>query len=228
MLFEDLKNDTDKKTLVLLDDIYKKTSLKNRIALFSSTLIHLAKIQMNKTEEYKIKNNLEFKNKRQKMIIDIDNLDNDNEPSNIIKKNFYFFSINKEFKEKIDPYIQEYSEAFLISELTSEIVKTNNKFSIFNTYQIKVVENNSFETDEDYFFKNSIYISKQNGLNTDLFIKALEIQNRIIEKNKMPINYQLINNYFKFFETKKMDLKDLQDVKKLYTIINELNKLKEN
>jgi hypothetical protein len=228
LILNNQNNNKDKKCLVLFDDIYKKTSFKNRLALFSSTLIHLAKISLNKTEEYKIKNGLEFKNKRQKMEKNCESFQMDYENSDNQRNNIFLFTVNTNFKEKITPYIQNYAEAFQFAEFVSDIIKVQDKFSILNTFQIKLVESNNLEIDVNQFFKNSIYISKQNGLNNDLFVKALEILTNINEKQLLQPNYSLVNKYIKFLKTGSLNMKEIDDLKKMYILINGMNTVKDN
>ena len=226
LILTNQNNKKDKKCLVLLDDIYKKTSHKNRVALFSSTLIHLAKIMMNKTEEFKILNGLEYRNKRQKREVDCENIQLENEIIENQKNNIYIFTINNNFKEKIIPYIHNYTEAFQFAEFVSDIVKIQDKFSILNTFQIKLLENYDIELDVNHFFKNSIYISKQNGLTSDLFVKALEIFTNINEKQLLQPNYSLVNKYIRFLKSDSLNIKKLDDMGKLYMLINGIKDLK--
>lgn len=213
---------------MLFDDIYKKTSFKNRVSLFSSTLIYLAKISLNKTEEYKIKNGLEFKNKRQKLEVNVENIQTENENSDTQRNNTFLFTVNSDFKEKIIPFIQEYTEAFQFAEFVSDIIKVQDKFSILNTFQIKLLENNNLEIDVNHFFKNSIYISKQNGLNNDLFVKALEILTNINEKQLLQPCYSLVNKYIRFLKTGNLNIKQVDDSKKMYMLINGINIVKDS
>ncbi len=228
MILSNQNSNKDKKCLVLFDDIYKKTSFKNRVALFSSTLIHLAKISLNKTEEYKIKNGLEFKNKRQKIEINCEDLLMGDENSDNQRNNILLFTVNSNFKEKITPYIQNYAEAFQFAEFVSDIIKVQDKFAILNTFQIKLIDSNNLEIDVNQFFKNSIYISKQNGLNNDLFVKALEILTNINEKQLLQPNYSLVNKYIRFLKTGSMNIKEIDDLKKMYILINGINNVKAN
>ena len=224
IILDNTINCRDKSTLILLDDIYKKTSLKNRISLFSGTLIYITKININQSNKFLLENNLEYSNKRQKIMVDFNNLHYQNF-NQTVKNTVFLFTISNDFKDKITSFIQDYQDAIQFSELYSEIVKKEEKFSIFNTYQLRILINISLEIAEDNFLKNSIYIARQNGLNNELFVKALDLLNNMNKKTKVPLNHLVINNYFKFINNNVSSFKNLNEINVLYKIINDLNNL---
>ena len=115
---------------------------------------------------------------------------------------------------------------FFLNFINEKEKKQKFKFSILNTFQIKLLENDDIELDVNHFFKNSIYISKQNGLTSDLFVKALEIFTNINEKQLLQPNYSLVNKYIRFLKSDSLNIKKLDDMGKLYMLINGIKDLK--
>ena len=208
-----------------MDDIYKKTSVKNRISLFSGTIIYLSKIILNQTDEYKISKNMEYSNKRQKIMVDLDDLSIENELKEFNKYNIFIFSISNDFKEKIMPHIKDFSAELCFYEMVSELIKLEDKIQILNTYDLKYLEKQDVEKEEDFFLKNSIYVAKQNGLDDELFVSALEILNNINQKVKISQKNDIISKYLHLMKTNNLLLKGFDSLTNLNKFILEISKI---
>jgi hypothetical protein len=59
-------------------------------------------------------------------------------------------------------------------------------------------------------------------------VKALEILTNINEKQLLQPNYSLVNKYIKFLKTGSLNMKEIDDLKKMYILINGMNTVKDN